>query len=106
VAALTGGAGAPAVLAASIGGFTAGTVSVAGKAGVNPLSALLGGAALGAIEGGALGGGIFGGYGFPIGGAATTPVGVLAADIANGTVRGFVVGTISSAISGTKFSNC
>ena len=102
---MTQGAGAPLILAGAIGGFTAAAFNVAGTSGVNPAAALFGSALVGGITAGGLGGGIVGGFGFPIGGPATTVLGVLAADITNASIRGLVVGTVASLASGKKFSD-
>jgi RHS repeat-associated protein len=88
-------------LAGSIGGFVGGAVSTQALGG-NFLRNAFGGAVIGGITAGGLGGGIFGGIGF---GPGSSPFGILAADMANASIRGFVVGTIASATAGEKFSD-
>lgn len=83
--------------ATAIGG-AAGGATLSGLSGGNPLL----GAVTGFVAAGGLGGGIFGGFGFNFGNSAA---GIFAAEAANVSTRGFLVGTLGSLASGEKFSD-
>jgi RHS repeat-associated protein len=82
-------------MATSVGGAAAGA-TLSGLSGGNPLL----GAVTGFVAAGGLGGGIIGDFGF----SGSTELGTFAAEAANVSIRGFVVGTLGSLAAGSNFS--